>query len=392
MSWNNRLDKLHQNRRQEKLWRQRSIVSSPQGREIFLDGQRLLNFCSNDYLGLADHRAIKQAATESVAKYGVGSGAAHLINGHMDPHHDLEIEIASWVGAEKAILFSTGYMANLAIPQAFLNKSDLLLQDRLNHASLIDGGRFSSAKMIRYPHCDTESVSRRLKRSGYEAAMVMTDGVFSMDGTVAPVPELNRICKLHEALLVIDEAHSIGLIGPDGAGLIRQAGLCPTGNLIMMGTLGKACGSFGAFVAGDQQMMDHLVQFGRSYIYTTAIPPALASATLAAIRLIREHSELRERLSKHIEQFRSGLESLFKIQSTTAIQPIPMPSPAAAIQFSKCLKQDGILVSAIRPPTVPPNGSRLRITLSAAHRSEDVERLVQSIVQISKTLSLDSIG
>jgi len=269
-------------------------------------------------------------------------------------------------------------MANLSIPQSFLGRSDLLLEDRLNHASLIDAGRCCEAKMKRYCHLDTDAVDSKIAGASARRKMVFTDGVFSMDGDQAPVARLQEICQRHQALLVVDDAHGFGVLGPRGAGLLEQEGLRPTGNLLMIGTFGKAVGSFGAFVAGDQIYIESLIQFARTYIYTTALPPSVVAATRAAIAVIQSQPQLRENLRRNVERFRTPVvqTGLPLMDSQTPIQPIVLGSETAALQASQFLKDNGIWVTAIRPPTVPVGSSRLRITLSAAHSADDIDRLV----------------
>jgi 8-amino-7-oxononanoate synthase len=378
MPWREQLKIEHEARAREKLWRTRSTMEGPQGRVVTVAGKDYLNFCSNDYLGLANCPQMVSAAVDSIQKYGTGSGASHLVCGHFDEHALLESEIAEFVGAEKAIVFSTGYMANLSIPQTFLGRNDLLLEDRLNHASLIDAGRVCEAKMKRYPHLDAETAASKLGDFAGRRKLVLTDGVFSMDGDQAPVAKLQEVCERHQALLVVDDAHGFGVLGRCGAGLLEQEGLRPTGNLLMIGTFGKAAGSFGAFVAGDEIYVESLIQFARTYIYTTALPPAVVAATRAAIRVIKNEPQRRSTLRRNVEYFRNraattGLELM---NSQTPIQPLVLGTSEAALQASSLLKSDGIWVSAIRPPTVPIGSARLRITLSAEHTTEDIDRLV----------------
>lgn len=379
MPWRDQLASEHAARKQEQLWRRRSAITSPQGVQVSVDGKQFLNFCSNDYLGLANHPDVIAAAVAATQQRGTGSGASHLICGHTDQHHQLEQQIAEFVGAEQAIVFSTGYMANLAIPQTFLGRSDLILQDRLNHASLIDGGRFCEAKMKRYPHRDVASVEKLLSESNVSRKMVTTDGVFSMDGTLAPITELKTICKHQKALLVVDDAHGFGVLGSQGSGTLESTNIKVGDNVLMVGTLGKSAGSFGAFVAGDAVYIETLVQFARTYTYTTALPPSVVAATSAAIKIIGSEPDRREKLNNNITQFRqsflsSGIE-LF--DSETPIQPILLRSCSAALKASQFLNRNGIWLTAIRPPTVPQGSARLRVTLSSAHQPEHIERLTR---------------
>jgi 8-amino-7-oxononanoate synthase len=381
--WRERLRQDHTQRKADSLWRQRVVVESAQGREVTIDGKVYLNFCSNDYLGLASHPALTTAAINATKKMGTGSGASHLVCGHMTEHHQLELELADFVRAEQAIVFSTGYMANLAIPQSLLGRNDLVLSDRLNHASLIDAGQHAPSKMKRYQHLSVEEVSQRLSDSDATGKMVMTDGVFSMDGDIAPVDRLQAACLQHDALLVIDDAHGFGVIGENGRGTIDHFGLRPRGNLLMMGTLGKSAGSFGAFVAGDEILIQSLVQYARTYIYTTALPPSVVAAARAAIRLIETEPDRREALATNIEYFRKlcSVAKLDLVDSSTAIQPIIFGNSESALRASEQLKKYGIWVTAIRPPTVPT--PRLRITLSAQHTQHDIKALVNSLQLIN---------
>jgi 8-amino-7-oxononanoate synthase len=378
MPWRQQLQNEHEARRNDGLWRNRSIVESNQGRELVVSGKTYLNFCSNDYLGLAADPRLKKAAIDAVESNGTGSGASHLVCGHSDLHHRLESEVAQFVGAESAIIFSTGYMANLAIPQTFLGRNDLVLEDRLNHASLIDAGRNCEAKLKRYPHCSVEDVEKHLAASAAPRKMVLTDGVFSMDGSVAPIRALRTVCEKHDAMLVVDDAHGFGVLGQNGVGALEQAGILPTKNTLMVGTFGKSAGSFGAFVAGDAVYIESFVQHARTYIYTTALPPSVVAATSEAIKLFQSEPERRDRLNKNILQFRTLVSKtgLQLLDSQTAIQPIVFGSAAAAVAASQFLKEQGIWVVAIRPPTVPAGTSRLRITLTSEHTGTDIERLV----------------
>lgn len=418
MGWREELQAEHRARKAAQLWRQRPFLESPQGREIVVGGQRLLNFCSNDYLGLTQHPAIISAAVSATREYGAGSGASHLVCGHSPLHQQLEERIAQWVGAEAAIVFSTGYMANLAVPQTFLRAGDLLLQDRLNHASLIDAGLASDATMKRYPHRDFAAAAKKLQRfrvaqqnsasnedvTTTPRAMISTDGVFSMDGDIAPVIELAGLCKTHDGILLVDDAHGLGTLGARGAGLLEHVGIGPSNHVLMIGTLGKSAGSFGAFVAGDRLMIETLVQHARPYIYTTALPPAVVAATAAAIEVIEHDGERRERLAANIIQFQETVASKIGanlqvvpqsapsilptsdaaatwqlLPSTTAIQPIVIGEPGTTLAVSQQLRDEGIFLMAIRPPTVPAGSARLRITITSEHRPSDIARLVEAL-------------
>ena len=368
-------------RKGEHLYRQRRVVSTPQGPELVVDGRPMLGFCSNDYLGLANHPDIISAMQRGAEEYGVGSGAAHLVNGHSASHHALEEELAEFTGRPRALLFSTGYMANQGVITALLGRGDTIYEDRLNHASLIDGGLLSRASFKRFAHSDMDALSQQMSSQESGEAMVAVDGVFSMDGDIAPLSEMAKICRDSSAWLMVDDAHGIGVLGESGAGSLEHLSLGLDDVPILMGTLGKAIGTFGAFVAGSEELIETLIQFSRSYIYTTASPPALAEASRASLKLVREESWRRERLQDLIKRFRSGAEQLGLplMPSDTPIQPILAGSSEQALAWSSKLEQQGILVSAIRPPTVPEGSARLRITISANHSEEHIDRLLEAL-------------
>ena len=377
MPWRHQLESEHADRKRNQLWRDRVVIESPQSRLVTVGNQQLLNFCSNDYLGLANHPRLKSAAERAIRDHGTGSGASHLVCGHFDLHHRLEHQLAKFVGAESAIVFSTGYMANLAIPQTFLGRDDLVLEDRLNHASLIDAGRNCDATMRRYPHGDFSAMEKRLADSSALRKMVVTDGVFSMDGDLAPLVKLKQVCDRQAAVFVVDDAHGFGVLGDRGSGSLEESGISPSGNVLMVGTFGKSAGSFGAFVAGDRCYLDALIQHARTYIYTTALPSSVIAATSAALSIFRDEPERRKRLQQNIDLFRNGISGsdLVLMNSRTPIQPILFGTAEAALSASQLLKENGIWVSAIRPPTVPIGSARLRVTLTSEHTTEDIERL-----------------
>jgi 8-amino-7-oxononanoate synthase len=389
--WQNELGQSFNRRKQARLWRARKRVQSGMGRVLNIDGRSLLNFCSNDYLGLASHPTLKQAATEAIKTYGTGSGASHLVCGHQELHHQLERTIATMVGAEQAIVFSTGYMANLAIPQTFLGRNDLLLEDKLNHASLLDAGSIAPVKMKRYPHCDTVAVENLLAASEGKRKMILTDGTFSMDGDVAPVEKLARLCREHQSMLVVDDAHGFGVLGKNGAGLLERENIPISGNVLMVGTLGKAAGSFGAFMAGDAVYIQSLIQFARTYIYTTALPPAVAAASIAAINLIQSEPQRRERLQSLIDRFqqKAAEAQLPLLPSHTAIQPLLLGSEQNALEADAFLRDRGVLAIAIRPPTVPVGSARIRFTVRADHTDEDIDQVLSLVTHDSFRRFLD---
>jgi 8-amino-7-oxononanoate synthase len=371
--------------RQKHLFRRRRVLESAQGVELEIDGRAMLGFCSNDYLGLANHPALREAMINGVQRYGVGAGASHLLSGHTASHHALEEELAEFVGAERALLFSTGYMANQAIITSLTDRHGLIIEDRLNHASLIDAARLSRATVKRYAHADVAKAADLLV--GAENALLTTDAVFSMDGDLAPLSELVTITRDSNAWLLADDAHGIGVLGRSGRGSFSQHGISFQPHTIYMGTLGKAMGTAGAFVAGSEDLIETLIQRGRTYIYTTAMPPAVAEATRAALRLLSVSDELPQKLNANVERFRSGASELGLqlMQSETAIQPIIFGTSERALEASQALEAEGLLVPAIRPPTVPTGSARLRVTLSAAHSGAHIDRLLQALDHLPRS-------
>lgn len=367
--------------KQHQLYRQRAIVEGPQGVLLHIAGKQYLNFCSNDYLGLANHPQVIEALTQGAREYGVGSGASHLINGHSRAHHQLEEELAAFVGRPRALLFSTGYMANLGVISALLGRGDAVFEDRLNHASLLDGGLLSQARLQRYQHADGADLQAKLSASKAKQKLICSDGVFSMDGDIAPLDELIKQAKNHQAWLMIDDAHGLGTIGENGRGSLEVYGASREQVPILVGTLGKAFGTFGAFVAGDEVLIEYLIQRARSYIYTTALPPAVAEATRTSLRLITEEVWRREQLRSNVIYFKQCLTQIGVADtgSDTAIQPIMLGEVTRALALSERLKQQGILVSAIRPPTVPEGSARLRVTLCAEHSHAQIDQLIESL-------------
>jgi 8-amino-7-oxononanoate synthase len=354
---------------------------------VVVDGVPLLSFCSNDYLGLANEPRVIAAFQQGAARYGVGAGASHLVTGHSTAHHALEEELAEFVGAERALLFSTGFMANLGVVTALTERHDVIAEDRLNHASLIDAARLARAKVKRYPHANAAAAAALLQEQTH-IGLITTDAVFSMDGDIAPLSELTTLAAHHGARLLADDAHGLGVLGPEGRGTLAHLGLKPEPPLILMGTLGKAVGVFGAFVAGEAALIETLIQRARTYIYTTALPPAVAAAARASLAIVRTEEWRRTRLRELVAQFRPGARELgFELSSsTTPIQPLVVGEAEAALAFSRRLRAHGILVPAIRPPTVPAGSARLRITFSAAHEPAHVERLLVALAHARQTL------
>ena len=363
------------------LYRRRRLIGSAQCSRLVVDGRELTNFCSNDYLGLASDPRLTTAFTRAAARWGVGSGASHLVCGHSLEHHALEEELAAFTGRERVLLFSTGYMANTGIIQALLGKDDAVFEDELNHASLIDGGRLARCEYLRYGHNDVADLEQKLKASGAGRKLVVSDGVFSMDGDVAPLQALARVAQQHDAWLMVDDAHGFGVLGATGGGLAESLVLGQQQLPVLVGTLGKAFGTFGAFVAGSEALVEYLINSARSYIFTTALPPAVAAASRESLRVIREGDDLRARLHDHIAHFRreAATLGLALLASDTPIQPLILGDNERALAWSAALQERGLLVGAIRPPTVPAGTARLRITLTAGHARADVDRLLEAL-------------
>lgn len=375
-----------QQRRDQGLYRERRTLGSPQGPRVVLDGQRCLNFCSNDYLGLASHPEVGAALREATLRMGCGGGASHLVCGHHQAHHELEQALARFTGREAVLLFSTGYMANLGVISALAGRGDRVLQDRLNHASLLDGAILSRATLQRYAHGDMDALETLLRRNSETAAagtqsFIVTDGVFSMDGDLAPLDRLTAVARQYDAMAIVDDAHGFGILGAGGRGVVDHFGLGSDDPPLLIGTLGKAFGTAGAFVAGSQVLIDYLVQFARTYIYTTAMPPAVAAATLTSLKLCETEDWRRVHLNKLIAQFRRRATDLgyTLMPSQTPIQPILIGDSRTASRLSSALQRRGIAISAIRPPTVPEGSARLRVTLTAAHTEDDLTQLLSAL-------------
>jgi 8-amino-7-oxononanoate synthase len=369
-------------------YRSRQTLDTPQGPEVVIDGQERLSFCSNDYLGLANHPRVVEALRSGAERYGVGSGAAHLVCGHGRAHAALEEELAEFVARPRALLFSTGYMANLGVVTALAGAGDAVFEDRLNHASLIDAGLLSGARLRRYGHADPAALERLLARRSGNQRLIVTDGVFSMDGDLAPLKELARLAEGYGARLVVDDAHGLGVLGPEGRGTVAQHGLGMHEVPLLIGTLGKAFGTFGAFVAGSEELVEYLIQRARPYIYTTALPPAIAEATRTSLQLVREQSWRRAHLAALVDRFRRGAleRGLDLAPSHSPIQPLLLGSSSRALAWSQSLDRQGILIRAIRPPTVPQGSARLRITFSAAHSAQHIDRLLDALAATGREL------
>jgi len=368
--------------KQSDLYRSRTVVDSPQGIYLQVDGRKVLNFCSNDYLGLANHSDITQSFKAAVDRYGVGSGSAHLVCGHSKEHHALEEELADFTGRERALLFSTGYMANLGVIAGLMSKGGVVYEDKLNHASLLDGGILSGAQFKRYLHNDLNNLRYKMQnQQDDQEAMIITDGVFSMDGDVANLSSLAKLAEQKKSLLMVDDAHGLGVLGATGAGVVEQCQLTQTEVPLLVGTFGKALGTSGAFVAGSDVLIETLIQQARAYIYTTALPPAIAAATRTSLKIVRTEQWRREKLMQLVAYFRQGAEQLGLqlMPSDSAIQPIVLGESLKAVQASEGLLKQGIWVSAIRPPTVAKGSARLRITFSSEHEIEHVDQLLGAL-------------
>ena len=369
-------------RRAAHLYRQRPLLETPQQPEVMVDGEQLLAFCSNDYLGLASHPEVIRAMQQGAERWGVGGGASHLVMGHSTPHHQLEEALADFTGRPRALLFSTGYMANLAAVTALVGQGDTVLEDRINHASLLDAGLLSGARFSRYLHNEADSLAKPLDKATGDT-LVVTDGVFSMDGDLANLPALCATAKARGAWVMVDDAHGFGPLGKTGGGIVEHVGLGIDDVPVLVGTLGKAFGTAGAFVAGSEELIETLIQFARPYIYTTSQPPAVACATLKSLELLRAESWRRDHLNSLITRFRQGAAEigLTLMDSPTPIQPILVGSSERALKLSAALRERGVLVGAIRPPTVPAGSARLRVTFSASHSAAQVERLLDILAE-----------
>jgi len=377
------LSSLHQalnQRREQQLWRLPPLLESAQGALIQIGGQEVVNFCSNDYLGLAADPRLEAALIAGVKRWGTGSGSSHQVCGNQQPHQALEERLAELTGRAAALTFSSGYLANLAAVQTFAGRGDRIFQDRLNHASLLDAGLASGARSRRYQHLDYSHLDSLMRPDHGGRQLIVSDGVFSMDGDQADLPALVALAEKHQAWLMIDDAHALGVLGEQGAGLVGKSFTAEQVPLLT-GTLGKALGSAGAFIAGDPLVIDYLRQLGRAYIYTTAQPAAQACATLKALDILAQEPERRLSLLSKIKRFRHlANEAGLPLQaSSTPIQPLILGSNQKALRWSQALRKEGLLVTAIRPPTVPKGSARLRITLTAQHTEEQIQRLVGAL-------------
>lgn len=369
-------------RKRQGLYRTRSIRQSAQGSKIVIDKNSYLSFCSNDYLGLSNHPTVIASFKKAVKKYGVGSGASAVLGGYTETHAALESELAEYLGYEKTLVFSTGYMANLGIITSLLGRFDTLYADKLNHASLIDGGLLCRAKVERYPHVDCLSLQKRIKKSNTDnGKIIITEGVFSMGGNIAPIKQLSEIAKLYNAHLIVDDAHGIGVLGDKGRGTLEHLGLPASTVTVLMGTFSKSFGCFGAFVAGSEGLIETLIQEARSYIYTTALPAAIVEAVRSSLRIIQQESHRRVRLQLLIQRFQKGAKQLELpfVASNTPIQSLVIGNPHLVSVVGKQLESKGILVGVIRSPTVPKKTDRLRVTITAAHTEQQIDCLLEAL-------------
>lgn len=368
---------------QQGLYRRRRVIDGPQGILLQVDGKQVVNFCSNDYLGLANHPEVVAGFKQAADRYGVGSGSAHLICGHSSAHHALEEELAAFTGRARALLFSTGYMANLGVISALVGRNDRVLEDRLNHASLLDGGLLSRAQFKRFLHLDSLDLQAQLL-AHTQRTLIVSDGVFSMDGDLADLPALAAMARQYQAGLLIDDAHGFGVLGHNGGGIVEHCGLTAGEVPILMGTLGKAFGTFGAFVAGSDDLIEFLIQKARSYVFTTALPAAVADATRISLRLLQTETWRREKLQSLVTRFRAGAlqQGLQLMNSFTAIQPVLVGDSRQAVSVSQALMRQGFWVPAIRPPTVPAGTARLRVTFSAGHEIQQVDALLEALGKV----------
>lgn len=384
-SWQGWLQDTLTMRHDQHLLRVKRSLQSPQGPQVRVDGRWLHNFCSNDYLGLANEPALAETLANAARSMGVGAGAAGLVCGHHQAHEALAEELADWLGVESVLLFGNGYLANVGVLQALAGKGDAIFQDRLNHASLLDGGLASGAGHQRYGHADVTDLARRLDADASRRRFIVSDGVFSMDGDLAPLPELVHCASRHDALLMLDEAHAFGVLGEQGRGSVAHFGLAADAVPLRIGTLGKAFGVYGAFAAGPKLLMDVLQQTARTAIYTTALPAALAETTRHALRLLRADDWRRERLHTLTARLRQGLlaQGWQLMASNTPIQPVRIGSSERAMALSAALATRGFWVGAIRPPTVPAGTARLRLTLSASHDDAALEALLSVMAELA---------
>lgn len=370
-------------RKKAGLYRKREIVHSSQGSIITINDEEYINFSSNDYLGFAGNQVLKDHLVEAIGRYGIGAGSSQLLVGHSAAHNDLENRLAEFLNREAALVFSTGYQANLAIGSALFDENTVVLQDKLNHASLIDSAMLSKGKLVRYKHADIEHLKYLLEKYKEKKLFLMTDGVFSMEGDFAPLKEIADLCKKYKAILIVDDAHGIGVLGKYGAGLVEEMGLNQNDVPLLIGTFGKSFGASGAFIAGRRLYIEMFIQKARTYIYTTALLPAIAATMIKAIEMISVEDQPRNKIKHLINVYKSKLKKsgLAESSSVSQIQPFIVGGADKAQKLSRSLQDENILVSAIRPPTVPKNTSRLRISFTATHTVDQIEALVSTLAK-----------
>jgi len=369
-----------ENLKKDGLFRERRTISSAQGPIIFIEGKKFLNFSSNDYLGFANNGELKRYMIKAIKEYGIGAGSSQLVVGHLEPHERLEKKLAKFFNKKAALIFSSGYHANLAIASALINKNTIILQDKYNHASLIDSALLSKGKLVRYRHCDLKHLKSLLEKYKNSELIVMTDGVFSMDGDCSPLSEISKLCRQHNALLVVDDAHGVGVLGKNGAGLVEEMNLEKKVDLLI-GTFGKSFGAAGAFIVGNETIIEVFIQKARTYIYTTALLPSLAATITHTLKMIKESDSLRLHIRELVAHYKklSKKAEIYTSKFDNHIQPLVVGGANEAVQLSKALYKKNILVPAIRPPTVPKDTSRLRISITAAHTKKDISLLVKTI-------------
>lgn len=372
------------------LLRKLRLLEGAQEAKVVIEGMEVLNLSSNNYLGLANDPRLKKAAQDAIEKYGIGSGASRLISGNMELHEQLEKKIAQFKEAEAALLFNTGYMANAGIISALMDRGSIIFSDKLNHASIVDGIILSRAEYKRYPHKDVKTLEKFLKASkGYKKKLIITDSIFSMDGDIAPLPELTSLAEKYDAWVFIDEAHATGVLGKHGRGAVEHFALEGTVD-IQMGTLSKAAGTFGAFACGSKSFIDYLINKSRSFIYTTALPPAVCAASITALDIIQNEPERRQRLWQNVDLMKKGLDNLGfnTMGSQTTIIPIAVNDIQTIVDFSRKLFEAGIFALGIRPPTVPEGASRLRVTVTSEHTTQDLQNALNIFQTLGKQLKV----
>ncbi len=375
--------------RESGLRRQLRLIEGPQGPRILLDGAPVLLLCSNNYLGLADHPRVREAAAEAALQWGAGAGAARLISGNMAPHHQLEERLAAFKGYEAALLFGSGYLANVGVISALAGRGEVVFSDELNHASIVDGCRLARAETFVYRHGDTEHLAWGLKEAGERAALIVTDGVFSMDGDVAPLEDLSRLARSHGCRLMVDEAHATGAIGPGGRGSVAAAGLSGEVDLVV-GTLGKALGSYGAYVCGSAELCEYLLNTARSFIFSTALPPPALAAAVAALDLLEAEPERVERLRANAEALREGFanEGLAAGGAPSQIVPLEVGDAERTMELCERLLERGVFAQGIRPPTVPAGASRLRFSVMATHEEAELREAARQAGKAARELGI----